>query len=203
MNDLKEFGLLLDSYEQKVTNFLLKQNYHFVIVKGSKFIGKTTIVNQLLEKENRIPVLLHTGCNPKYIKKADKVFLKVLNKYRSERVLVIMDEYFSKKINKILIKNKNFKTLFFTNNLNFKIKKTVTFYLNEFYLQNINDFLKQKDLDCNLNINEILYHLKNQNFDADDYAKYKAKLENARISSNSTSIIIKNDQILRQTMKFN
>lgn len=202
INKISFINMLNDMQEEAV-NYLINNKQHIVIVKSTKFTGKTTIVTKLFNTIEAYPVLYHTGCDPQKREIANKEFIDVLTEYADCQLTVILDEYYDDQIIQYILKHKNISCYIFTNDQYLEIENSYSFYLNKLY-----DNYKKKYFNLfngfnwkKMNIKEILYYLEDNT--EDSLKNYTLKNENLRTASTSTSIYIKNkDYIVLNKIEF-
>lgn len=196
MINKKSFLKAIDKYQDEVVEHILTQPTNFILVKGAKFIGKTTTVYKIFEREHDCPIIYHTGCNPKKMDIANKHFLFVLEQFKNTPCIVLLDEYYHPQIVEYLSSNKNFKSILFVNYQDLFIEGSYEFYMNkafeqckEKFFKNYNKFeWKQK------NIREINYLFEHQkNFNEQDFILTQKNNEIKRQSSSVTQVRVKQD----------
>ena len=192
MINKQDFFQMLSKYENDVANFLLSRHEKFILVKGVKFIGKTSIIYNIFEREFDFSIIYHTGCDPTKRQQANGEFLKILKKYEGKNCLVVMDEYYHNDIVNYLLNHDNFKSILFVNNKELKIDNAVSFYVNEVYEEYKKHFFKDDKFDWKYkNIREIVFMLDNPQFNNQQFIENQEKYENLRGVSNVTQTIVK------------
>lgn len=201
MFDLKirkqQFLNLIERYENDVIDFLLKNTNRLILIRGVKFIGKTTMIYKIFNQINNIPIIYHTGCDPTKRKIANNYFEKKLNEYKDKECLVILDEFYYADNCEYFNKHKNFKVLLFVNTYNLSIPGFKHFNLMDVYEQYKREFFKEENINFkNKNIREIIYLFDHQNFVEEDYNVTQNYFESLRTQSNQTQTKIKENGIL-------
>ena len=112
---------MIEEYQADVINFLLENPNRLILIRGVKFIGKTTIVCKIFDGIKNMPVIYHTGCDPTKRDVANSYFEKTLEQYNNKQCLVILDEFYYQDTCEYLNKHKNFKVLLFVNSYDLTI----------------------------------------------------------------------------------
>ena len=193
--NLRTFSKALTNMQKQFTVNLLNSSGKINIVYGSKFIGKTMLVNFLFinTKKNTI---YHTGCNPKLSIISNNHFFKILKKEECNYPIIILDEYYNKKLLTFLSKYEFNKLYIFTNDLNFTIENAVCFNLIDEYEKCKQNYFKNKvNFDYHFkNIREIYYILTNKK--TSDLQQILTKLDAQRKISTVTSTKVKSQNKL-------
>ena len=204
MKTKQEFFNMADKYQSDVIKFLLENPNRLILIRGVKFIGKSTIVNKIFDGTNNVTVIYHTGCDPTKRDMAHTYFEKTLNEYKDKKCLVVLDEFYYPETCEYLNKHKNFKVLLFVNTYDLTIPGFKHFNLMDVYEQYKEHFFEGQDLDYkNKNIRELVYIFDNPQFDPEDYVATQNRQEKMRRGSNSTQTKIKENNILKvETITF-
>ena len=193
-NLLKEdFLKMISKYEEDVANFLLNNNNRLILIKGVKFIGKTSIIKKIYEKYLNYPVIYHTGCAPQKRNIANKYFISILNQYKEKKCLVLLDEFYYEQNCQYFIEHENFRCLLFVNSLDLNIKGFKNFYLLDTFEIYKEKFFKQNSFNDweDINIRDLIFLMDNSTFDKKDFEVYTQRLEMLRSYSNVTQTLIK------------
>lgn len=204
MKTKQEFFQMLSKYELDVINFLLNNPNRLILIRGDKFIGKTTIIETIFNLTKDIPIIYHTGCDPEKRKIAFRFFKRNLALYEEKKCLVVLDEFYYINACNYFRKHKNFKVLLFVNSDNLTIDGFKHLNLVDVYEDYKKHFFKNHDRDWkNKNIRELVYMFDNPNYAIKAFEKKQIDLEKLRHLSNFTQTKIKeNNKIHIETITF-
>ena len=92
----------LNSFQDEAIKEL--KNHNKVIIKSTKYTGKSVICKKLFNSLNNGVIIYHTGCAPKLFKNAKNRLLELINV--DKEITLILDEFYDNELLE-LISNKN------------------------------------------------------------------------------------------------
>lgn len=189
---IDDFYGMLNKYQSDVIDFLMQNSNRLIIIRGVKFIGKTTMVYKIFEQENQTPVIYHTGCDPIKRQIAYKYFEKTLNKYSNQNCLVVLDEFYTHDVCEYFRQHPNFKVLLFVNSHELNYTEYKTFNLFDVYEQYKKEFFKDKIINWQYkNIRELKYIMQHSDMQQSEFEATQNNFEKLRSSSNITQTKVK------------
>lgn len=187
-----DFYDMLNKYQSDVIDFLMKNPNRLIIIRGVKFIGKTTMIYKIFEQEYQVPIIYHTGCDPTKRQIAYKYFEKILNKYANQNCLVVLDEFYMPDICEYFRQHPNFKVLLFVNSHELNYTEFKTFNLFDVYEQYKKEFFKDSNIKWqDKNIRELKYIMEHPNMKQSEFEATQNNFEKLRSSSNNTQTKVK------------
>lgn len=189
---LNDFYDMLNKYQSDVIDFLMKNPNRLIIIRGTKFTGKTTMIYKIFEQESQTPVIYHTGCDPTKRQIAYKYFEKTLNKYSDQNCLVVLDEFYTPDVCEYFRQHPKFKVLLFVNSHELNYTDYKTFNLFDVYEQYKKEFFKDSNINWqDKNIRELKYTMEHSDIKQSEFEATQNNFEKLRSSSNITQTKVK------------